>query len=799
MIHLNLIDKHYVSMDHKYRYYYHHESGFRFRFRFYILLLISLTLPQYCSTNDAIIINHSEFLWRPLFNVSNDFFAQAILPITFIDNQKFFSQNNLTSTCQNDLRKAIESTLHLREIWSIKLFNSWSKSVIPAGMFMGTLTDYGDYDQCMSIIDDQKSNQSLIIPQYCLIDMAIPMPKPRPTPHNYYHHTEGILPTKDFLDKIIELDLIGHHNSSSSTIIKQMVLAPNPTIYEYLAQVSSNFYYSFIRRGICLPSSCTTEDVHTIIKKNFGQEFGWRLNTVSCTTKSLKKWWPNLLQKFAIFIISSLLIITFIAAIYDQMSSKKNKTISRVILMWFSPISNTKKLLFSNTDDENFNCIHGLKFLSISWIIVVHTLAWIDLNGFRNSFRMKIFLSTLYFQPLFKGFFAVETFFYLSGLLTSYSAMKYTRGDYKNLNKTTYMLLRYFRLTPQLILFMLLLTLFPPMFDGPIWSQLMTTISNQCSKTWWHNLIYLQNLIDIDNMCGLHTWYLAADMQLHWFSLFPIIWIIKNPRNGLLLTKFLIIIFIFITGFHIYFKNLPPGGIVTTQSDMLEEDRTPGAFTDIFFKPWSNAYVFFAGFLFGFHLYDSKLVHSFFWTKTKIVACWLLIIYSYLFCIYSTIPWVYGQPYNRIWSSILYPLNRIVWSIMLTLLIFMCITRPQSMIARILSWKAFRPFSRMTFSVYLTHALVLYVALGSRHNLIDLSITSLTFLCFSTLLSSYAFGSVFTILFESPIINLFGYVKHDLLRQLQRQQYLNNKNNNDDNDQKKQMPITNNGTNTSNV
>lgn len=78
--------------------------------------------------------------------------------------------------------------------------------------------------------------------------------------------------------------------------------------------------------------------------------------------------------------------------------------------------------------------------------------------------------------------------------------MKYTRGDYKNLNKTTYMLLRYFRLTPQLILFMLLLTLFPPMFDGPIWSQLMTTISNQCSKTWWHNLIYLQNLIDIDNM-----------------------------------------------------------------------------------------------------------------------------------------------------------------------------------------------------------------------------------------------------------------------------------------------------------
>ncbi|OTF79952.1 hypothetical protein BLA29_012153 [Euroglyphus maynei] len=113
---------------------------------------------------------------------------------------------------------------------------------------------------------------------------------------------------------------------------------------------------------------------------------------------------------------------------------------------------------------------------------------------------MKYFLSTLYLQPLLKGFFAVETFFYISGMLTSYSALKYTGGDYRNLNKITYLLLRYLRLTPQLILFMLFMTLLPSMFDGPIWSPLMKSISNQCSKTWWHNLIYIQNLIDIDNM-----------------------------------------------------------------------------------------------------------------------------------------------------------------------------------------------------------------------------------------------------------------------------------------------------------
>ena len=87
-----------------------------------------------------------------------------------------------------------------------------------------------------------------------------------------------------------------------------------------------------------------------------------------------------------------------------------------------------------------------------------------------------------------------------SGLLTSYVTIKYTRGDYKNFRYLSFLLLRILRLTPQLGAFMLLLSLLPPMFDGPLWKIYLNEVTDKCYKTWWHNLVYMQNLIDVDNI-----------------------------------------------------------------------------------------------------------------------------------------------------------------------------------------------------------------------------------------------------------------------------------------------------------
>lgn len=133
---------------------------------------------------------------------------------------------------------------------------------------------------------------------------------------------------------------------------------------------------------------------------------------------------------------------------------------------------------------------------------------------------------------------------------------------------------------------------------------------------------------------------------------------------------------------------------------------------------------------------------------------------GYLFCLYSTLPWLYGRPYDPFWSAIIFPLNSTVWALVVTLVIWLCITKNGSIVGRFLSWSGFRPLSRMTYSVYLCHAWVCWVALGTRRDLIDLSPRALIITITGIVLVSYVIGFLFTIMFETPIIHSIEHIKN---------------------------------------
>lgn len=120
-----------------------------------------------------------------------------------------------------------------------------------------------------------------------------------------------------------------------------------------------------------------------------------------------------------------------------------------------------------------------------------------------NTFTMKDKLGSLEKQPLFKAHYTVDTFFYLSGLLTSYVTLKYTNGDYKNFQYSSFIWLRYLRLTPQMGVFLVLLSLFPVMFNGPVWNDYIGNVTDTCYNTWWRNFLYIHNLIDVRNIVRL--------------------------------------------------------------------------------------------------------------------------------------------------------------------------------------------------------------------------------------------------------------------------------------------------------
>jgi len=65
----------------------------------------------------------------------------------------------------------------------------------------------------------------------------------------------------------------------------------------------------------------------------------------------------------------------------------------------------------------------------------------------------------------------------------------------------------------------------------------------------------------------------------------------------------------------------------------------------------------------------------------------------------------------------------------------------------------------MTYSVYLTHAWSVWIALGSRRTLIDISPRALVVLCGGVLLSAFTIAFIFTFLFESPLFHILDSIK----------------------------------------
>ncbi|KPM07832.1 Acyltransferase-like protein 3 [Sarcoptes scabiei] len=371
-------------------------------------------------------------------------------------------------------------------------------------------------------------------------------------------------------------------------------------------------------------------------------------------------------------------------------------------------------------------------------------------------------------QPLFKAHYSVETFFFISGLLTSYVTLRYSKGNFKNFNLFGYLVLRYLRLTPQMISFLFMLILLPPMFDGPLWSIYIDQFIQKCERNWWKNFIYAQNVWDTANIVSHILFFLGSeklisDMQLHWISIILVIAMLLNRPRGILLTKIFVVICFCIMSATIIFKNFPPGHIMTARTNFLDEYGKPSEFIRFFFLPWVHGPVFFVGFLFGIYLY-SKNVKTIQISETTKYLCWLLTLLLYLFCMYNTSPWLTGMPYNRFWSAFLFPFNRTLWGIILSMVIWLCITGNGFFVGHFLSLKVFRPLSRMTYSVYLSHVFVIFVRVGTSRQLMDIGTISMTFILTSTIVLSYLLGFLFTIIVESPLIQMLEFLKDDLLK-----------------------------------
>lgn len=443
----------------------------------------------------------------------------------------------------------------------------------------------------------------------------------------------------------------------------------------------------------------------------------------------------------------------------------------------FSIVTNTREY-FQVGEGQLKNdilCINGLRCITMSWIIVAHTMQYNDWSAFARTYEVEGQLESLVNQPLFNASYLVDTFFLMSGLLTAFSAFKLrprptTRriarpspssklaGDplgQVEFSCRSYLIGRYLRLTPQILLISLLFILLPLLSQtgGPHWYTMTGEYSENCSNNWWISLFHIQAFYKPSEMCNFVCWWISVDMFYHLLGLFVILIILKFGHRIVIKVCLLLagLSGIYQASRH-YKLKLPPNMLSTIpQTGAMWSEMT----LNFFWKPEAHLFPFLFGFLLGYSMAQRRSQINKWLSPRRALTGWLLTIGAFVLISYGTYFWVIGKwSYSNELATCYCLITQIVWSIALGWIIIACQFNYGGFINRLLSCKLFIILGKASYIVYLSHFLILFSFFGSQNLLLEPTQVMMLYVILGNVCLSMLFGSLLCIVFEMPWLKM---------------------------------------------
>jgi len=540
-----------------------------------------------------------------------------------------------------------------------------------------------------------------------------------------------------------------------------------------------------IQLGVCIPSACDGRAVADLLTAKSGlgpskvveyekNNVTWR-DTSNPPTTNFNKTFTfenNVLTPIDItakVVLGIFIVTALVGTAIDVIAHQKEKLVlptdiwSRLFLC-FSIYTNGRKLLNTSSSKGSINCLNGLKFFSMSWVVMGH--AWYipgTLQPWTDSIDVAELFSKWEYQTIFNAALAVDTFFLVGGFLFCFhflNQLDKSRGKLSPLQVGMMYLHRYIRLTPAFAIAMLLLsTLLAHMAWGPQWDG-MVNQRNHCGEAWWSNLLYINNFVNMDNLCLGETWYLACDFQFYILGPLIVYPIWRFRLGGIAWILLCLVISCVIPGTITYVYGWPPTQALTVLAP--EHVNWMQAF---YMKSYNRASPWVLGLILGLVMNKIRL-HE---TKVKIsklvgLAMWCLSIVLCLAPLYGLESfWPYdlscaaapGTQCWNMWEAVSYTsLARLSWSIGIAWVIFACATGNGGFVDTILSWPPFTPLARLTYCCYLLHLHIMYYFFFSRKDVMYYDGYLIFYYFIATLVLANFFSLIFCLLFEAPFIGL---------------------------------------------
>ncbi|XP_067126507.1 nose resistant to fluoxetine protein 6-like [Centruroides vittatus] len=626
---------------------------------------------------------------------------------------------NISTPCQASILKLVFA-LRQNKPWAYRMGDAWGKP--PGGMLTGSIAAFGSYKECLDI-EAIENGKLRFRGKYCLYDFR-PLVPPKP---KFYTH-------KSIVPELKNLSLSG-------------------TVQGENAKLAHYFYFLSMRFGVCFPSTCTNNDILNIcsqLPKHF--EIAGYSNVPHCEIKEPKKISP--FQVTYIAFVSFLGLITLISTLLDviltrkamQKSSFYTCTTMRVFLC-FSLKKNFPRLMSTEIAPDALPCLHGFRFFTVCWVVVCHSYLYVNYGTLKHASMVgEVFSESIPFQVVLNSAPAVDSFFFLSGFLSVYGILK-AKEKGIHLDIKLYIFHRLWRVSPAYFMSVASMFFLPLLGSGPIWHVTLDFFLDKCRKNWWTNLIFLNNFINSDEMCIESSWYMAVDFQLHLLGLAVLIPLIKWPVVAVITGSFITAAATITAGLINYFNDLPPTPLAGTP----DPDDRAYALSMQYFKPYIHIGPYMVGMALGYIFLRKPKIQI----KPIIqIALWLSSIAIAMSIVYSTAPWNGGYGYSVEVATIYSAFSKTAWSLSVAWLIYACITGHAGFINTILSWKAWIPFSRLSFTVYLIHPLVQWVYMAYQHERMYPSHHTGIYLIFGHFMISLGIALAVSLMLESPFMNL---------------------------------------------
>ncbi|XP_059140168.1 nose resistant to fluoxetine protein 6-like [Physella acuta] len=432
----------------------------------------------------------------------------------------------------------------------------------------------------------------------------------------------------------------------------------------------------------------------------------------------------------------------------DENISSNLGILSKVLIA-FSVYTNGSKVLNTSQSPGSLTAIHGIRFLSMSWVILGHFFVFPAPQTANALTVVDEWFHRRSFDVITNAFLSVDTFFTISGLLVAYLMYQEIMKTGWRINWAIYYFHRFWRLTPPYMLSMLLvLGLQKFMGSGALWASTQPAQKTACENNWWTNILYINNFYSWPaDECFIHAWYLANDMQFY------------------VITPLMLIPFYF----HLY------AGLASCLTFLLAQwiiagvltavNRWPVAFfslakppsldwlTHYYIAPYCRIGPYVIGILAGCYLAHTngktripKYVVAIGWTAA--IATGLILVYG----IHGDIT---GNSPSSVGVSVLYnAVARSAWGVCICWVIVACRCGYGGPVNVLLSWSPFVLLGRLTYMAYLIHPCVIEVYAGNFESLFFIDETNIAISYMGILFFTYMAAFVLMLGLESPMIGI---------------------------------------------